>query len=146
MISPMQLKNFEIWKLDFTLLPRRKNSKQKIDINLIIQVNKKNKNLIRLTLIADIADIMDIFSIKIKFRAAGYFLFDEDLDRKEIDKYLFSSGITIVYSMMRSHILNITSASPIKGYLLPTLKTADIMKKYFSRIREEFKKKELNEK
>ncbi len=133
MIAPMQLNNFEIWKINYSLFPRRKNSKRKIDLDLNIQINEKNENQVRLILSMDIADIIEIFAIKIKFQAIGYFSFDPNLDDKEKAKYLFSSGFTILYSMMRSHVLNITSASPIKGYILPTLKTADIIKKYLSK-------------
>ena len=149
--SAMQLKRFEIIEFHFKMnemrpkLPDAENPENfNIDIGLDAQKNSNNPFDQRLLLEFKMHKSTDVCAIEeLHFKVFGYFTFEKKMNEDELQPFLLYNGVAILYSMMRSQVLQFSALTAIPKLILPTINTRLLVENYLTNQKSNTTKKSL---
>ena len=67
---------------------------------------------------------------QLHFKVYGYFTFFDDLGKEKMNQFLVFNGLAMLYSMMRTHILQLSAMTDYR-VMLPTLDVSKLVKDHY---------------
>jgi len=136
--SPLQLKHFDIVDFHFKINENRdnlpdKDNPENFNFNIDIKPEKHTADPYkrRLMLKFKLSKATDVCLLDtLSFKVYGYFEIEKGMEAKEINNFLLFNGLGILYSMMRTHVIQLSALSSCPGIYLPTIDINVIVQKF----------------